>query len=183
MWALPFRGMQLLHDVLGNGHSHIDGNNLVTRHGLPCPCCTATQSPTFPTSNHTFTADEQASLPPQTTWCCPSPNESPPSNGTFTKQLLESFTASPVDRAVLLSQSTSHTGPHLMQPSSEAYEAEDRCFRVAVARRFMLPQPAAPNAADVVRSCPNKSAASQSCNKPADPQQHHGCGHGEGAGA
>ena len=27
-----------------------------------------------------------------------------------------------------LSQSTSHTGAHLMQPGSEAYEAEDRCF-------------------------------------------------------
>ena len=41
----------------------------------------------------------------------------------FHKQLLESVTTSPVDRAALLSQSTSHTGAHLMQPSSEAYEA------------------------------------------------------------
>ena len=80
----------------------------------------------------------------------------------FHKQLLDSFTNTPVERAVLLSQSISHTGAHLMQPSSEAYEAEDRCFRVAVARRLMLPHPAAPNAADIVQSCPNKSAAVQS---------------------
>ena len=43
-----------------------------------------------------------------------------------------------------------------MQPSSEAYEAEDRCFRVAIARRLMLPHPAAANAADVARTCLNK---------------------------
>ena len=36
-------------------------------------------------------------------------------------------------------------------------EAEDRCFRVSVARRLMLPHPAAANAADVVQFCPNKS--------------------------
>ena len=36
-----------------------------------------------------------------------------------------------------------------MQPSSEAYEAEDRCFRGAGAKRLMLPHPAAPHAADV----------------------------------
>ena len=64
-----------------------------------------------------------------------------------------------------------------MQPSSEAYESEDRCFRVSVARRLMLPHPAVPNAADVVQFYPNKSAAGVICNKPVDPQQHHchGC--------
>ena len=45
------------------------------------------------------------------------------------KQLFYSLTDTPDERSVLLSQSTSHTGAHLMQPSSEAYEAEDRCFR------------------------------------------------------
>ena len=81
-----------------------------------------------------------------------------------------------------LSQSTSHTGAHLMQPSSEAYEAEDRCFRVSVARRLMLPHPAAANRADVVQFCPNKSAAGVICNKPVDPKQHHcyGCRYGGG---
>ena len=46
------------------------------------------------------------------------------------KQFYNSLTDTPSEQAILLSQSTSHTGAHLMQPSSEAYEAEDRCFRV-----------------------------------------------------
>ena len=89
----------------------------------------------------------------------------------FHKRLLESLTTTLVDRAMLLSQFTSHTGSHFMQPSSEAYEAEDRCFRVSVATRVMLPHPAAPNATDVVQSCTNKSAAGLICNKPVDTQQ------------
>ena len=98
------------------------------------------------------------------------------------KQFHSSLTDTPTEQAVLLSQSTSHTGAHLMQPSSEAYEAEDRCIRVSVARRLMLPHPAATNADDVVQFCPNKSAAGVSCNKPVDPQQHHcyGCRYGGG---
>ena len=98
------------------------------------------------------------------------------------KQLYDCLADTPVERAILLSQSTSHTGAHLMQPSSEAYEAENRCFRVSVARRLMLPHPAAPNAAELVQFCPNKSAAGVICNKPVDPQQHHcyGCRYGGG---
>ena len=69
-----------------------------------------------------------------------------------------------------------------MQPSSEAYEVEDRCFRVSVARRLMLPHPAVADPADVVQFCPNKSAAGVICNKPLDPKQHHcyGCRYGGG---
>ena len=98
------------------------------------------------------------------------------------KQFYSSLTDTPTEQDMLLSQSTSHTGAHFMQPSSEAYEAEDRCFRVSVARRLMLPHPAATNAADVVQFCPNKSAAGVICNKPVDPQQHHcyGCRYGGG---
>ena len=48
------------------------------------------------------------------------------------KQFYNSLTDTPTEQAILLSRSTSHTGAHLMQPSSEAYEAEDRCFRVSV---------------------------------------------------
>ena len=93
-----------------------------------------------------------------------------------------SLTGTPTEQAILPSQSTSHTGAHLMQPSIEAYEAEDRCFRVSVARRLMMPHPAAPNAADVVQSSPTNSAALVICNKPVDPQQHHfyGCRYGGG---
>ena len=69
-----------------------------------------------------------------------------------------------------------------MQPSSEAYEVEGRCFRVSVARRLMLPHPAVADLADVVQFCPNKSAAGVICNKPLDPKQHHcyGCRYGGG---
>ena len=98
------------------------------------------------------------------------------------KQLYNSLTDTPTEQAILLSQSTSHTGAHLMQPRSEAYEIEDRCFRVSVARRLMLPHPVAANPADVVQFCPNKSAAGVICNKPLDPEQHHcyGCRYGGG---
>ena len=98
------------------------------------------------------------------------------------KQFYNSLTDTPTEQAILLSQSTSHTGAHLMQPSSEAYEAEDRCFRVSVARRLMLSHPAAANPADVIQFCPNKSAAGVICNKPLDPKQHHchGCRYGGG---
>ena len=67
-----------------------------------------------------------------------------------------------------------------MQPSSEAYEIEDRCFRVSVARRLMLSHLVAANPADVVQFCPNKSAAGVICNKPLDSKQHHcyGCQYG-----
>ena len=98
------------------------------------------------------------------------------------KQFYNSLTDTPTEQAILLSQSTSHTGAHLMQPSSEAYEVEDRCFRVSVARRLMLPHPAVADPADVVQFCPNKSAAGVICNKPLDPKQHHcyGCRYGGG---
>ena len=98
------------------------------------------------------------------------------------KQFYNSLADTPTVQAILLSQSTSHTGAHLTQPSSEAYEAEERCFRVSVARKLMLPHLAAPNAANVVQSCLNKSTAGAICNKPMDAQQHHcyGCRYGEG---
>ena len=98
------------------------------------------------------------------------------------RQFYNSLTDTPTEQAILLSQSTSHTGSHLMQPSSEAYEIEDRCFRVSVARRLMLPHPVAANPADVVQFCPNKSAAGVICNKPLDPKQHHCCGCRYGGG-
>ena len=53
------------------------------------------------------------------------------------KQLVESHATSPISRGILLSQSAPHTGAHRLQPNGEAYEAEDRCFRVSVARRLM----------------------------------------------
>ena len=93
------------------------------------------------------------------------------------RQFYNSLTDTPTEQSIILPQSTSLTGAHHMQPSSEAYEVEDRCFRVSVARRLMLPHPAVADPADVVQFCPNKSAAGVICNKPLDPKQHHcyGC--------
>ena len=98
------------------------------------------------------------------------------------KQFYNSLIDTPTEQAILLSRSTSHTGAHLMQPSSEAHEAEDRCFRVSVARRLMLPHPAVADPSNVVQFCPNKSAAGVICSKPVDPKQHHcyGCRYGGG---
>ena len=62
------------------------------------------------------------------------------------------------------------------RPGSEAHEAEDRCFRVSVARRLLLPHPAAPDPSGVVLACPHNSAAGQICGKPVDTQQHRCCG-------
>ena len=98
------------------------------------------------------------------------------------KQFYNSLTDTPTEQAILLSQSTSRTGAHLMQPSSEAYEVEDRCFRVSVARGLMLPHPAVADPTEVVQSCLNKSAAGLICNKPVDTQQHHCCGCRYGGG-
>ena len=121
-------------------------------------------------------------FPLRTFWRSPSPKNHTEEASlhiqrNFHKQLFDSLTDTLVERSVLFSQSTSHTGAHLMQPSSGAYEAEDRCIRVSVARILMMPHPAASSAADVVQSCPNKSAAGMICNTPVDLQQHHcyGC--------
>ena len=94
----------------------------------------------------------------------------------FHKQLLDSLTTTPVDRAVLPSQPTSHTGAHSCSPAAKRTR-----LRVAVAR-WMLPYPATCNAAGAVQSCSFKSAAGQICPKAVDLQQHHcyGCRYGRG---
>ena len=57
------------------------------------------------------------------------------------KQLYNSLTDTPTEQAILLSQSTSHTGAHLMQPRSEAYEIEDRCFPCLSCQKIDAPAP------------------------------------------
>ena len=121
-------------------HSHINGNNPVTGHTL-----SLVQHHNYELNWHN-SKPLGAALRVKTTQkkqvCTIQRN--------IHMQFYNSLTDTPTEQAILLSQSTSHTGAHLMQPSSEAYEAEDRCFRVSVARRLMLPHPAATNAADVV---------------------------------
>ena len=107
---------------------------------------------------------------------------SPPLNGTFRSSFLKASPHLLSDRAVLLSQSAPHTGALVVQPGSEAYEAEDRFFRVGVARRLMSPHPAVADPSGVALACPNKGAVRQICAKPVDAQQHHcyGCRYGGG---
>ena len=58
---------------------------------------------------------------------------------TTHKQLLASLSNNPIQKAILLSQTAKNTGAHLPLSNSEAYEADDRCFQVSLARRLMLP--------------------------------------------
>ena len=79
------------------------------------------------------------------------------------QQLLTSLSTNNIQKAILISQTAKNTGAHLQQPSSEAYEADDRCFRVSLARRLMLPHSAASHAANISPTCPNVSAAKRTC--------------------
>ena len=79
----------------------------------------------------------------------------------------------PSRRAILISQTAENTGAHLQQPNSEAYEADDRCFQVSMARRLMLPHPAANHADNISPTCPNVSAAKRICASRIDDYQIH----------
>ena len=92
---------------------------------------------------------------------------------TAHKQIMETYSDNPIQRAILISQSAKNTGAHLQQPSSEAYEADDRCFQVSMARRLMLTHPAAPRDTDISPTCPNVSAAKRVCTCHIDPHQLH----------
>ena len=115
----------------------------------------------LPSSSSSLLDQPSAPTPPRR-------GQSPPSKKHLHKQLLESHATSPISRAILLSQSAPHTGDHLLQLNSEAYESEDHCFRVSVARRLMLP--AASDPSGVV------------CGKSVDAHQHHCNGSRYGGG-
>ena len=108
----------------------------------------STPRPTFPTTNHTLTTNERSLFPPQTTWPCHPHQDHPKKHFVKSiqvqlhRQLVDSH---PISKAMLISQTSPHAGAHVQQPNSEVYEAEDRCFRVSVARRHRLPHPAAPD--------------------------------------
>ena len=89
------------------------------------------------------------------------------------KQFLESHATSTISRAVLISQSAPHIGAHLLQPNSEAHEDEDRCFRVCMARKLMLPHPAAPRPFRCFCGVPQQRRSGQICGKRVDVQQHN----------
>ena len=138
--AAPWRAWQ---SVILTLMATTQSPDTVTRHRHPFQCGTTTRNPTSTTPNHTFTTNEQARFPFQPLGAAlhlktTQKKQVSTIQRNLHKQLHDSLTDTPVERSVLLSQSTSHTGAHLMQPSSEAYEAGDRCFRVSVARRLML---------------------------------------------
>ena len=89
------------------------------------------------------------------------------------KQIMDSNVDNPIQRAILISQTAKNTDAHLQQPNSEAYEADDRCFQVSMARRLMLTHPAAALATDIAPTCPNVSAAKRTCTCRIDPYQLH----------
>ena len=89
------------------------------------------------------------------------------------QQLLTSLSTNTIQKAILVSQTAKNTGAHLQQPNSEAYEADDRCFHVSLARRLMLPHPAANHSANISPTCPNVSADKRICACPIDDYQLH----------
>ena len=86
---------------------------------------------------------------------------------------MEAFFDNPIQRAILISQTAKNTGAHVQQPNSEAYEADDRCFQVSMARRLVLAHPAAALATNISPMCPNVSAAKRTCACPIDAHQLH----------
>ena len=164
---------------LANGSPITYGRHSVPGHRYPLHSHATASCPTLATTNHTLTKDEHACSPPQATWSCP-PHQDHPEEACHLH--FERNATSPISRAILTSQSAPHTGVHLLQPNSEAYEAEDRCFRVSIARRLMSPHPAASDPSGVVLACTNIGAAGQIFGKSVDVQQHHcyGCRYGRG---
>ena len=92
---------------------------------------------------------------------------------TTHQQLLANLSTNPIQKAILLSQTAKNTGAHLQQPNSEAYEADDRCFQVSLARRLMLAHLVASHATNISPTCPNVSASKRTCACPIDPHQLH----------
>ena len=92
---------------------------------------------------------------------------------TTHQQLLSSLATDSIQKAILISQTAKNTGAHLQQPNSEACEADDRCFKISLARRLMLPRPAASHSANISPTCPNVSAAKRTCACPIDDYQLH----------
>ena len=152
--AAPWRAWQSVVPTLTAATQSPDVDTLPTSTPQLCAQLVAT-------SNRTFTTDEQARPPPQVSWSSP-PHEHHPKEArhihsiTTTKKLLvDSRATAPISKAILISQTSPHTGAHLQLPNTEAYEAEDRSFRVSMAKRLMLPHPAASDTSGVASACPN----------------------------
>ena len=92
-WGLRIGSAVQRHAAPWRARQSVIPTLMATTH--PYKHCTTTPSPTCSTSNHTLTTDEQASLPPQTTWLSPSPKKphkrsgSPQSNDNSTSSFLK----------------------------------------------------------------------------------------------
>ena len=91
---------------------------------------------------------------------------------TTHKQIMDALVDNPVQKAILTSQTAKNTGAH-QQPNSEAFEADDRCSQVSMARRLMLAHPVAALATNISPTCPNVSAAKRVCARTIDTCQLH----------
>lgn len=68
-----------------------------------------------------------------------------------------------VEQCVIMSQSTTHTGAHLLQTPVREYEADDHVFVVSVARRLRLLHPAVSTPELATARCPKVTATKQVC--------------------
>ena len=144
---------------LAIGYPNTYHSHPVSRHRYPLHLRATASCPIRATTNHSLTTDEQACPPPQATWPSPSYQHHPEEtchlhpNGVTTNNSLK---ATPHLQSTLISQSAPHTGAYLLQPNSEAHEAEDLCFRVSVARRLTSPHRAASDRSGVVLEMPQQ---------------------------
>ena len=174
MSAQLYNATRLLHGELGNRpfpHS-LQPLNHQTR-TPPHTHATASRS-TCPTSHHSLTTDKRACPPDKAT-------RSSPPHQHHKEEACHQHPEAPPQEPRHISSRSSHPRPlsvcapgaHLLQPSSEAYDAEDRCFCAPVARRLMLPHPATSDPSGIVLTCPTKAQRVRSVGTSADAQQHH----------
>ena len=122
-----------------------------------------------PTPNHIVSANECTLPPTQITWCGTSNTQIPKQR---TNNCQPACPPTPFRRPSS-SPKQPKTSAHLQQPNSEAYEADDRCFQVSLARRLVLPHPAPSQASNVSATCTNVSAAKRTCACSIDSHQLH----------
>ena len=103
--------------------------------GVPVCCHTYSARSASPPPKHTRTPNEHIRPPLQTfgrsaphTWH-PKKHWSAPSSAPPIYQLMDIHVYSPIQKAILISQTARNTGARLQQPNSEAYEAETDAFR------------------------------------------------------
>ena len=90
--------------------------------------------------------------------------------------------ANTIERCIIISQATTHTGAHLIQPSDPAYEPDNHTYNTSVARRLRLDHPSAKTPHGVTTHCPNKTDSGHVCGQLPDSNMNHSmvCNKGRG---